>query len=154
MAPLCVARRLLTALSFINFMMFYLSLLITDCNMLLTYDRHSLLNIRMTMDFAKCDIAVPGRFPLPAFSHLPTHLCWHPGDLPGRRRRRRKRGKWGGTAVRLKLLARISSFCPMPATKRTLRGLVWAPRRWLLPVVPSFSACSTVIFPPVFNAAE
>ncbi|XP_073721839.1 NLR family CARD domain-containing protein 3-like [Misgurnus anguillicaudatus] len=107
----------------------------------------------MTMDFAKCDIAVPGRFPLPAFSHLPTHLCWHPGDLPGRRRRRRKRGKRGGTAVRLKLLARISpsSFCPMPATKRTLRGLVWAPRRWLRPVVPSFSAVQHCDLSPRFQ---
>lgn len=122
-------------------MILYLSFVITGCNMLLVYDRQTLLNIRMAIDSAKSDIAAPVRIPLPALSYLPPHLCWHPANFPWRRRRRRKRGKWGGAAVWLKSLTQSPPMCIglMLAYERTLFCPVSASNRWLLPVVPPFS---------------
>ncbi|KAI2653946.1 RNA-directed DNA polymerase from mobile element jockey [Labeo rohita] len=94
--------------------------------MSLVYDRQTLLNIRVAIDSVRSGIGVPCRFPTPAISHLPAHLCWHPADLPWRRRRRRKRGKRGGAAARMKSALRSSPMCIDPTADYEQR-ILWRP---------------------------
>ncbi len=152
MALLCVARRLLLSLSSIVFMFLCVSFLITSCKMVLVYDHQTLMDIRVAVETARCDICVPRTSSLPTHSYLPLHHCWHLADLPWKRKRRRKRGKRGGVAVQLRSFA----WTPSPLSDRPglacERGACWsrldASYRWLRPVVPSVLSMSSRHPPP------
>lgn len=124
----------------------------TSCKMVLVYDRQTLMDIRVAVETARCDICMPRTSSLPTRSYLPLHHCWRRADLPWKRKRWRKRGKRGGVAVRLRSFAWMLSplsdgpglACERGACRSRLDALYW----WLRPVVPSVLSMSSCRPPP------
>ncbi len=120
MAPLCVARHLLLSLSSIVFMCVFFN------DEVLVYDRQTLMDIRVAVETARCDICMPRTSSLPTLSYLPLHHCWRRADLPWKRKRRRKRGKQGGVAVRLRSFAWMLSPLSDGPGLACERGACWS----------------------------
>ncbi len=92
----------------------------------LVYDRQTLMDIRVAVETARCDICMPRTSSLPTLSYLPLHHCWRRADLPWKRKRRRKRGKQGGVAVRLRSFAWMLSPLSDGPGLACERGACWS----------------------------
>ncbi len=103
MAPMCVACRLSLHVLFVC--LFILTCFICQplccASLVLTYDRASLLNLQASTNAL---LLRNGSHytPPPILSSIPGYLCRWPYSLPAWRRRRRW-GKRGGTAIKLRL---------------------------------------------------
>lgn len=112
----------------------------SNCGALVVYDRQSLLDIQSTfLNFHKSDVECVFNKPYGSFTmDIPECIrCW-PLNNP-RKKRRRKRGSWGGCTIKLK--ARLHAGCISRPFCEPLYGdsVVWRlldqAHRWLRPVL-------------------
>lgn len=131
MAPVLACCLLSMSLPLAFVILLFISLLITNCNSTLVYDR--LLDIRSAVaDFTKSDVSGPCLLPLPFSIHLPAHLCRCPMDRP-RRKRRRRRSKRGGFAVRLKTGSNLGEWYTASIVFVGRSAGPWTPSRKAFP---------------------
>ncbi len=131
MAPLCLASHLSLFLFWILLSIFYFSV-IESWSTTFVYDRQMMLDIKTSVTNIGTDIRSGFHSHYSSFQmNIPEHLHqWPTATL--RKKHRRKRGKHGGTAVRLKAGMVISTCC-------STRSVWDVPLRcrWIQPIVPS-----------------
>ncbi len=122
-------------------------------SLVLTYDRASLLNLQV---FANALLLRNGSHytPPPILSSIPGYLRRWPCSLPAWRRRRR-RGKRGGIAVKLRLalLNHRERFCSdgvfegCAVRRRSLDPI----REWIIPLAPTAAVPVFDVYAPAFS---
>lgn len=140
MAPVCVAHCL--TLPAVLVFMLILTIVPSNINSLLCYDRQGLLKIKLSVDtLVKFDLNGQGKPPPPLLLDVPAHLLRTEVSLP-RRRRHRRQGTRGGSLFKIKVyLALIEDWLHYPslydATCHCLTSWrVLDPMgTWLVPVV-------------------
>lgn len=139
MAPVCVARRL--TLPAVLMFMLILTIVPSNINSLLRYDRQVLLRIKLSL--VKFDLNGHKTPPPPLLSDVPAHLLRAEVSLPCRRRCRR-RGKRGGSLVKIKTYLalrenRLHCYHPSQHDATCHRLFTWRvpvpAGTWLVPVV-------------------
>lgn len=102
MAPLCVACRRTPGPVLSSFVLCCLIFYLTQCaSSVLIYDRLTLLSLQTSTNDLIYQARNGSSHSSPFLTSIPGYLRRWPCSLPVRRRRR-KRGRWGGFAVKLK----------------------------------------------------